>query len=95
MRIESSTSVAIFWKPIENCRDENGRIINYSVSYGTGDDHNMEVKTSELNITLSDLTKNTIYTVRVAAITSAGMGDYSSHLTFQTPDSKRSSYFTF
>ena len=38
--------------------------------------------------TISELTKETVYTVEVAAETSAGTGVYSLPLTIQTPDSE-------
>ena len=38
--------------------------------------------------TISELTKETVYTVEVAAETSAGSGVYSIPLTIQTPDSE-------
>ena len=38
--------------------------------------------------TISELTKETVYTVEVAAETRAGTGVYSLPLTIQTPDSE-------
>ena len=71
---------------------QNGAITGYSVRYG-------EVGTSERTVveivsgdssggmtTISGLTKETVYTVEVAAETSAGTGVYSHPLIFQTPD---------
>ena len=36
--------------------------------------------------TVSGLTRETVYTVQVAAVTSGGTGVYSDPLTFETPD---------
>ena len=35
--------------------------------------------------TVSGLTKETVYTVQVAAVTSSGTGNYSDSFTFETP----------
>ena len=43
--------------------------------------------------TISELTKETEYTVEVAAETSAGTGEYSDPLTIQTPDSEWFSHY--
>ena len=39
-------------------------------------------------VTITELTKETVYTVEVAAVTSAGTGVYSDLWTIQTPDSE-------
>ena len=39
--------------------------------------------------TVSGLTKETVYTVQVAAMTSSGTGVYSDLLTFETPDGEQ------
>ena len=49
--------------------------------------------TSEAVISLKKLTKETVYTIEVAANTSAGIGVYSHPQSIETPDSE-SSFFT-
>ena len=39
-------------------------------------------------ISLDGLTKETVYTIEVAAVTSAGIGVYSQQQTIETPDSE-------
>ena len=87
--VNSSTNITVQWGPVESC---SRNITGYSVRYG-------EVGTSERTVvemvsgdssggmtTISGLTKETVYTVEVAAETSAGTGVYSHPLTIQTPD---------
>ena len=89
--VESYSSVTVQWGPVKPCIDQNGAITGYSVRYG-------EVGTSERTVvemvsgdssggmtTISGLTKETVYTVEVAAETSAGTGVYSGPAMFQTP----------
>ena len=86
--VNSSTSVTVQWRPVESCIQT---ITGYSVRYG-------EMGTSERTdttmvsgdssggkTTISGLTKETVYTVEVAAENSAGTGVYSHPLVFQTP----------
>ena len=86
--VNSSTNVTVQWGPVESCVED---ITGYSVRYG-------EVGTSERTVvemvsgdssggmtTISGLTKETVYTVEVAAETSAGTGVYSDPVIFQTP----------
>ena len=89
--INSSTNITVQWGPVESC---SRNITGYSVRYG-------EVGTSERTVvemvsghssggmtTISGLTKETVYTVEVAAKNSAGTGVYSDPLIFKTPDSE-------
>ena len=91
--MESSTAITVQWGPVEPCDQQNGVITGYSVRYG-------EVGTSEGErivemvlrgsmTTVSGLTKETVYTVEMAAeTTSGGTGVYSEPLTIETPDSE-------
>ena len=67
-------------------------ITGYSVRYGEegSGEGDMAVKTvSEVAATaITELTKETVYTFEVAAVTSAGTGVYSQPLTIETPDSE-------
>ena len=77
---------------MEPCADQNGPITGYSVRYGemgSGSTQNKTVSGEDSRMTtISELTKETVYTVEVAAETRAGTGVYSRPLTIQTPDSE-------
>ena len=91
--MESSTSITVRWEPVE-CRHRNGDIIDYSVRSGAAgvSEENRTVRTtSDGRTRLHGLSKQTVYTVEVAARTSAGTGVYSQPQTIETPDSE---YFT-
>ena len=89
--MESSTAISVQWGPVEPCADQNGPITGYSVRYGVMESgsRQAEAVSGDSRITkISELTKETMYTVEVAAETSAGTGVYSHPLTIQTPDSE-------
>ena len=87
--MESSTAISVQWGPVEPCADQNGPITCYSVRYGEMGSGSTQTKTvSGEDSTISGLTKETVYTVEVAAETRAGTGVYSLSLTIQTPDSE-------
>ena len=88
--VESSTAISVQWGPVP-CADQNGPITGYSVRYGemgSGSTQNKTVSGDSRMTTISELTKETVYTVEVAAETRAGTGVYSLTLTIQTPDSE-------
>ena len=92
--VNSSTAISVWWGPVEPCADQNGPITGYSVRYGemgSGSTQNKTVSGEDSRMaTISELIKETVYTVEVAAETetSAGTGVYSLPLTIQTPDSE-------
>ena len=90
--VESCTAISVQWGPVEPCADQNGPITGYSVRYGemgSGSTQNKTVSGEDSRMTtIYGLTKETVYTVEVAAETSAGTGVYSLPLTIQTPDSE-------
>ena len=77
---------------MEPCADQNGPITGYSVRYGemgSGSTQNKTVSGEDSRMTtITELTKETVYTVEVAAETRAGTGVYSRPLAIQTPDSE-------
>ena len=77
-----------------DCRHQNGMITRYTVRYGEkGGDLTplfLPGDSSGGMATLSGLTKQTVYTVEVAARTSAGTGVYSQPQNIETPDSEHS-----
>ena len=89
--MSSSTAITVQWGPVE-CRHQNGEIIGYSVRYGEEGSgstvQNVSGDSSGGMTTISGLTKVTVYSVEVAAETSAGTGDYSQTHTIETPDGK-------
>ena len=90
--MESSTAISVQWGPVEPCADQNGPITGYSVRYGEMGSRSTQaeaVSGDSRITTISELTKETVYTVEVVAETmSAGTGVYSLPLTIQTPDSE-------
>ena len=90
--VESSTSITVQWGPVE-CRHQNGEITGYWVRYGKEGSSEEEPKmvsgdSSGRVATVSGLTREAVYTVQVAAVTSGGTGVYSDLLTVKTPDSE-------
>ena len=94
--MNSSTSINVTWGPVD-CRHQNGEITGYYVRYGEeggGQTHRFPSGDSSGGMdTLSGLTKQTVYTVEVAARTSGGAGVYSQPQTIETPDSEHVTFF--
>ena len=89
--MENSAAISVQWGPVVPCVDQNGPITGYTVRYGemrNGTTQNKTVSGDSRMATISELTKETVYTVEVAAETRAGTGVYSLPLTIQTPDSE-------
>ena len=90
--MESSTAITVQWGPVEPCDQQNGAITGYSVRYGevgtSEEERRVEMASGDSMSTVSGLTKETVYTVEVAAETSGGTGVYSEPLTIETSDSK-------
>ena len=63
-----------------NCRHTNGAITGYSVRYGergSEREGTLLVSSEETEAVVSGLNSGQLYTVRVAAVNSAGEGSYS------------------
>ena len=76
------------------CRDRNGQITGYYVRYVEEGGRQIRIGPLEdssggMTTIISGLTKQTVYTVKVAAMTSAGIGVYSDPQAIETPDSKQ------
>ena len=72
-----STSITVQWGSVP-CIHQNGVITEYSVRYGVEGSGSTQTMTATGNgATISDLIPSTNYTVEVAAVNSAGVGDYS------------------
>ena len=86
----SSTSITDQWGPVE-CRHQNGEITGYWVRYGEEGSSEVQMVSGDSSggvTTVFGLTRETVYTVQVAAVTSGGTGVYSDPLTIETPDSE-------
>ena len=72
------------------CRNQNGEIIGYRVRYGEAGSSEVQMVSGDSSggmTTITGLNRETLYTVQVAAVTSAGTGVYSQLQTIETPDS--------
>ena len=88
--VNSSTTITVQWGEVP-CIHQNGEITGYSVQYevmGSSEPQSEMVSgdSSGGTATISGLTRQTMYTVQVAAVNSAGTGEYSDLLTIETPD---------
>ena len=89
VRVENSTSMTVQWGPVE-CRHQNGEITCYWVRYGEEGSSEVQMVSGDSSggmTTITGLNRETLYTVQVAAVTSAGTGVYSQLQTIETPDS--------
>ena len=98
--VENSTAVTVQWGPVD-CVHKNAKITHYSVRYREVDSSKHDSGGSGVNngliemvsgdssggmTTISGLTKETVYTVEIAAQNTAGTGVYSNPKGFQTPN---------
>ena len=87
LSVVSSTKIKVTWRR-PDCRHQNGVITGYSVRYkkeGIGEEN---IGAGGILTKLLKVTKKSVYTVEVAAKTSAGTGVYSEIQTIETPDSE-------
>ena len=80
-----TSSITIQWGEVE-CIDRNGEIAGYSVRYsGGGSINTRSVSGGDTRqTTISGLTPSTDYTIIVAAVNSAGTGQYSTGVVERT-----------
>ena len=71
---QSSTSITVQWGEVP-CIHQNGQITGYSVRYGVEESGSSQTVTAMGNG--ATISPSTNYTVQVAAVNSAGVGDYS------------------
>ena len=82
----TSSSITVQWGAVD-CTHYNADVMGYSVQYGVRGSGSTETMIlSETEATISGLTSSTSYTIKVAALNSVGVGEYSS-ITAET-DSK-------
>ena len=76
----SSSTITIQWGEVP-CADQNGDITGYSVQYGvmgSGNTQTVTVNGADMTQTsIEDLMSSTTYSIEVAAVNSAGTGEYS------------------
>ena len=83
----TSFSITVLWGPVD-CIHCNGDITGYSVRYGVqGSGGTQSVSISESAVTettISGLNFSTNYSIEVAAVNNAGIGNYSNSIFFTT-----------
>lgn len=86
------TDIYLIWEEI-NPKYVFGKFIGYGVQYyPLGNDNSNKVnQTAYRNFTITNLTHNTEYQVRVAGITEGGIGIFSQYVNITTRKSKSSS----
>ena len=84
----TSSTITVQWGTIVNCTDRNGDITGYSVQYGvqgSGSTQTRDVSGGDTRqTTISGLSPSTNYSIEVAAVNSAGIGEYSTSVIIQT-----------
>ena len=85
----TSTSITVSWQPLPSC-DQNGVITNYTIAYrmegGTDMSFNVVDAANRMHV-VKPLTPYTNYTIKMAASTSVGRGDFGPEMTVQTNES--------
>ena len=71
----TSSSITVQWGMVP-CIHRNGEITGYSVRYGEmGSENTQTMNVSENSATIQDLMSSTTYSIHVAAVNSAGVGE--------------------
>ena len=83
----SPTSLIVRWGPVD-CTQRNGKIIGYFVKHNKNTTTVVSTSGEVGEKTITRLSVSTLYSVSVAAMTSAGTGPYSDPITITTPGSK-------
>ena len=86
----TATSIAVAWQPLPVC-DQNGVITNYTIAYKMEGGSFIEVVVDAANRTavVTPLTPFTNYTIKMAASTSVGRGDFGQEVTIRTNESSK------
>ena len=83
------TALNVQWETVP-CIEQNGDITGYTVRVlVSGEMERVEDVGDDVNeVTISELTPSTTYSIQVAAVNSVGTGPYSDLITIDTPDSE-------
>ena len=94
LSVSSITSITVQWGSVE-CRHRNGEITGYVVRYGEEGSsegvRSVQMVSGDSSggmITISGLTKERVYTVGVAAVNSAGSGEYNDSQIIKIPETQ-------
>ena len=80
-----STSLRVIWEPLSSSADENGIIIGYEVEYSSLFSSDMLLVNGTM-VELVELEEYTEYSVRVAAHTTVGAGQFSAPVVATTKE---------
>ena len=89
----TATSITLTWQPLPTC-DENGNITNYTIAYRMEGGMDMSfnetvVDAASRTAVVTSLTPYTNYTIKMAASTSVGRGEFGPNVTVQTNESSK------
>ena len=91
LSVSSVTSITVQWGSVE-CRHRNGEITGYVVRYGEeGSNRSVQIVSGDSSggmTTISGHSKQRVYTVRVAAVNSAGVGEYNYSQKIKIPETQ-------
>ena len=83
----TSSNITVQWGAVD-CIHRNGDITGYSVRYGVQGSGSTQTESvsggATTEVTISGLTHFTSYSIDVAAVNSAGTGEYSNSITAET-----------
>ena len=85
----TATSISVAWQPLPGC-DQNGVITNYIIAYmivGNMTIIETVVGAANSSAVISPLTPFTNYTIKMAASTSVGHGEFGPEMIIQTNES--------
>ena len=87
----TATSITITWQPLPPC-EQNGVITNYTIAYRMEGETDMSFNEIVVDVAnrmhvVKSLTPYTNYTIKMAASTSVGCGDFGPEVTVQTDES--------
>ena len=94
----NATSITVTWQPLPPC-EQNGVITNYTIAYRMEGETDMSfneivVDAASLMHVVESLTPYTNYSVKMAASTSVGRGDFGPEMTVQTNESSEAQGYT-
>ena len=86
----TATSIVVTWQSLPPC-DRNGVITNYTIAYKMEGGSFIEIVVDAANRTtvVTPLTPFTSYTIKMAASTSVGRGEFGQVVTVQTNESSK------